>query len=81
MNYNLSNQSERVFEEDLPFCQRVMKPDSVFVYKQLILANPGPLVIGKLHLSHFADMLGEDNIYLTVADAVEACCPKLSEEV
>ncbi|KAG7590528.1 STAS domain [Arabidopsis suecica] len=48
---------------------------------QLILANPGPLVIGKLHLSHFADMLGQDNIYLTVADAVEACCPKLSEEV
>jgi len=49
--------------------------------KQLILANPGPLVIGKLHLSHFADMLGQDNIYLTVADAVEACCPKLSNEV
>ncbi|KAL0702094.1 hypothetical protein Bca4012_058216 [Brassica carinata] len=48
---------------------------------QLVLANPGPLVIGKLHLSHFADMLGHDNIFLTVADAVEACCPKLSDEV
>lgn len=51
------------------------------VYNQLILANPGPLVIGKLHLSHFADMLGHDNIFLTVADAVESCCPKLSNEV
>ncbi|WZZ07214.1 hypothetical protein YC2023_093135 [Brassica napus] len=40
---------------------------------QLVLANPGPLVIGKLHLSHFADMLGHDHIFLTVADAVEAC--------
>ncbi|WZY77160.1 hypothetical protein YC2023_023544 [Brassica napus] len=48
---------------------------------QLILANPGPLVIGKLHLSHFADMLGYDHIFLTVADAVEACGPKLSDEV
>ncbi|KAJ4878750.1 Sulfate transporter 1.2 [Raphanus sativus] len=48
---------------------------------QLVLANPGPLVIGKLHLSHFVDMLGHDNIFLTVADAVDACCPKLSDEV
>ncbi|CAH2033592.1 unnamed protein product [Thlaspi arvense] len=48
---------------------------------QLVLANPGPLVIDKLHVSHFADMLGHDKIFLTVAEAVDSCCPKLSDEV
>ncbi|KAL0695141.1 hypothetical protein Bca4012_062321 [Brassica carinata] len=48
---------------------------------QLVLANPGPLVIDKLHVSNFADMLGYDKIFLTVAEAVDSCCPKLSDEV
>ncbi|VVA92152.1 unnamed protein product [Arabis nemorensis] len=48
---------------------------------QLVLANPGPAVIDKLHVSHFADMLGHDKIFLTVAEAVDSCCPKLSDEV
>ncbi|XP_010477471.1 PREDICTED: sulfate transporter 1.3 [Camelina sativa] len=48
---------------------------------QLVLANPGPAVIHKLHVSHFADMLGYDKIYLTVAQAVDSCSPKLSDEV
>ncbi|XVF39475.1 hypothetical protein PTKIN_Ptkin01aG0037800 [Pterospermum kingtungense] len=48
---------------------------------QLILANPGPAVIDKLHASDFANLIGEDKIFLTVADAVSSCSPKLLEEV
>ncbi|CAK9154211.1 unnamed protein product [Ilex paraguariensis] len=48
---------------------------------QLVLANPGPLVIDKLHASNFATLIGEDKIFLTVADAVLTCSPKLVEEV
>ncbi|KAJ8762683.1 hypothetical protein K2173_011163 [Erythroxylum novogranatense] len=48
---------------------------------QLILANPGPIVINKLHASNFADLVGEDRIFLTVADAVASCSPKLVEDV
>ncbi|XP_058747731.1 sulfate transporter 1.3-like [Vicia villosa] len=47
---------------------------------QLVLANPGPLVIDKLHTSNFANFLGEDKIFLTVAEAVAYCSPKLAEE-
>ncbi|KAI5589113.1 hypothetical protein BDE02_05G139900 [Populus trichocarpa] len=48
---------------------------------QLILANPGPVVIDKLHASDFAQLIGEDKIFLTVANAVAACSPKLMVEV
>ncbi|XWS23855.1 hypothetical protein CRYUN_Cryun28dG0051000 [Craigia yunnanensis] len=48
---------------------------------QLILANPGPVVIDKLHASNFANLIGDDKIFLTVADAVSSCSPKLVEEV
>ncbi|KAK0577135.1 hypothetical protein LWI29_028302 [Acer saccharum] len=48
---------------------------------QLVLANPGPVVIDKLHASNFADSMGENRIFLTVADAVASCSPKLVEEV
>ncbi|XP_031272995.1 sulfate transporter 1.3-like isoform X2 [Pistacia vera] len=48
---------------------------------QLVLANPGPVVIDKLHASHFANIIGEDKIFLTVADAVSSCSPKPVEEV
>ncbi|XP_059454719.1 sulfate transporter 1.3-like [Corylus avellana] len=47
---------------------------------QLILANPGPVVIDKLHASKFANLIGENKIFLTVADAVSSCAPKLAEE-
>ncbi|XP_019461978.1 PREDICTED: sulfate transporter 1.3-like [Lupinus angustifolius] len=47
---------------------------------QLVLANPGSLVIDKLHTSNFADLLGENKIFLTVAEAVAYCYPKLAED-
>ncbi|XP_019174949.1 PREDICTED: sulfate transporter 1.3-like isoform X2 [Ipomoea nil] len=46
---------------------------------QLVLANPGRVVIDKLHASNFTNVIGEDKIYLTVADAVLACSPKLAD--
>ncbi|XP_022766376.1 sulfate transporter 1.3-like [Durio zibethinus] len=49
---------------------------------QFILANPGPVVIEKLYASNFENLIGEDKIFLTVADAVSSCAPKqLVEEV
>ncbi|KAF7816937.1 sulfate transporter 1.3 [Senna tora] len=47
---------------------------------QLVLANPGPVVIDKFHTSNFANLIGEDKIYLTVADAVAYSSPKLTED-
>lgn len=47
---------------------------------QLVLANPGPAVIDKIHASHVANLIGEDWIFLTVAEAVSSCSPKLVEE-
>ncbi|KAJ4951354.1 hypothetical protein NE237_028186 [Protea cynaroides] len=47
---------------------------------QLVLANPGPVVINKLHASKFTELIGDDHIFLTVADAVMACAPKMEEE-
>ncbi|KAJ4701288.1 Sulfate transporter 1.1 [Melia azedarach] len=47
---------------------------------QLILANPGPVVIDKLHASDFANLIGENKIFLTVADAVSSCTPKLVDQ-
>lgn len=47
---------------------------------QLVLANPGPAVIHKLHASNFANLIGEDRIFLTVADAVSSCSPKLADQ-
>ncbi|PHT51799.1 High affinity sulfate transporter 1 [Capsicum baccatum] len=44
---------------------------------ELVLANPGPLVIDKLHASGFPDRIGEDKIFLTVADAVMTFAPKM----
>ncbi|CAN1345445.1 High affinity sulfate transporter 2 [Linum perenne] len=47
---------------------------------QLILANPGPVVMEKLHSSELTNLIGEDHIFLTVADAVNSCSPKLVED-
>ncbi|KAI7728991.1 hypothetical protein M8C21_023533, partial [Ambrosia artemisiifolia] len=48
---------------------------------QLILANPGQQVLDKLYASGFPDLIGENKIFLTVADAVHTCSPKLDHEV
>lgn len=48
---------------------------------QLVLANPGQVVLDKLHASNFANLIGQDMIFLTVADAVLTCSPRLTEEV
>ncbi|KAL3514065.1 hypothetical protein ACH5RR_026782 [Cinchona calisaya] len=48
---------------------------------QLILANPGRVVLNKLHASNFPNLIGQDKIFLTVADAVLTCSPKVAEEV
>ncbi|MBA0597306.1 hypothetical protein Gorai_007114 [Gossypium raimondii] len=48
---------------------------------QLILANPGPMVMDKLEASKFANLIGDDKIFLTVADAVSSCSPKRVENV
>ncbi|CAN1236221.1 Sulfate transporter 1.3 [Linum grandiflorum] len=47
---------------------------------QLILANPGPVVMEKLHSSDLANLIGEEHIFLTVADAVNSCSPKLVDD-
>jgi high affinity sulfate transporter 1 len=61
--------------------RKVALPDVPCVVAQLILANPGPAVIDKLHASGSAQLIGEDKIFLTVADAVASCCPKSVGEV
>ncbi|XP_045817749.1 high affinity sulfate transporter 2-like [Trifolium pratense] len=43
---------------------------------QLLVANPGPIVIEKLHASKISDLIGEDKIFLTVGDAVATFGPK-----
>ncbi|KAK3012070.1 hypothetical protein RJ639_011963 [Escallonia herrerae] len=48
---------------------------------QLVLANPGQLVIEKLHASDLVNLIGEENIFLTVADAVVTCSTKVVQEV
>ncbi|XP_022728354.1 sulfate transporter 3.1-like isoform X3 [Durio zibethinus] len=44
---------------------------------KLVLANPGAEVMKKLNKSKFLENIGEDWIYLTVGEAVEACNHKL----
>ncbi|KVI07314.1 STAS domain-containing protein [Cynara cardunculus var. scolymus] len=48
---------------------------------QLVLANPGQGVLDKLYASGFPDLIGENKIFLTVADAVHTCSPKMVHEV
>nr|POF11801.1 high affinity sulfate transporter 2 [Quercus suber] len=45
---------------------------------QLLLANPGPIVVNKLHASKIATLIGESKIFLSVADAVRYV-PKTEE--
>jgi high affinity sulfate transporter 1 len=37
---------------------------------QLLVANPGPIVVEKFHASKLTGLIGEDKIFLTVGDAV-----------
>ncbi|KAK6916043.1 STAS domain [Dillenia turbinata] len=46
---------------------------------QLALANPGAVVMTKLYSSNFPNLIGEDKIFLTVADAVRSCAPNMEE--
>ncbi|KAG4906993.1 hypothetical protein JHK84_055518 [Glycine max] len=52
----------------------------LFLLYKLILANPGPAVIDKLYESSFANTIGEHKIFLTVAEVVAYCSPKLAED-
>lgn len=49
--------------------------------EQLVLSNPGRVVIDKLHASDFVNQIGEDKIFLTVGDAVLTCSAKSPAEV
>lgn len=44
---------------------------------ELVLANPGVAVLEKLHSSGFVSHVGDDRIFLTVADAVASLAPKM----
>ncbi|KAM0923225.1 hypothetical protein ACQ4PT_005670 [Festuca glaucescens] len=43
---------------------------------QLILANPGPIVIQKLRAAKFTELIGGDKIFLSVGEAVKMFAPK-----
>ncbi|XP_054777760.1 high affinity sulfate transporter 2-like [Prosopis cineraria] len=46
---------------------------------QLILSNPGPVVMEKLYASKLVDIIGEDKIFLSVGDAVATFGSKADE--
>ncbi|GMY39129.1 high affinity sulfate transporter 2-like [Fagus crenata] len=46
---------------------------------KLVLANPGPIVSEKLHASKLEDDIGEDKIFLSVADAIQTLLPTIQE--
>ncbi|XP_010261543.1 PREDICTED: sulfate transporter 1.2-like [Nelumbo nucifera] len=46
---------------------------------QLVLANPGQAVIDKFHASKLTELIGQDQIFLTVDDAVLKCSTKVAE--
>jgi hypothetical protein len=47
---------------------------------QLLLSNPGSAVIEKLHSSKLTEHIGNNHIFLTVADAVRFCTSKSMQE-
>lgn len=57
--------------EALLLCTRVR-----YLFEQLVLANPGSAVRDKLYTSNLAYIIGQDNIFLTVAAAVADFAPK-----
>ncbi|KAI3680298.1 hypothetical protein L2E82_50524 [Cichorium intybus] len=48
---------------------------------QLVLANPGQVVLDKLYAAGFPELIGENKIFLTVGDAVHTCSPKIAHDV
>ncbi|KAI9177729.1 hypothetical protein LWI28_018547 [Acer negundo] len=46
---------------------------------QIMLANPGQVVVDKLHASKYTELIGDDHIFLAVADAVRACTSKMEQ--
>ncbi|XP_073310681.1 high affinity sulfate transporter 2-like [Primulina huaijiensis] len=44
---------------------------------QVVLANPGQVVLDKLYASEFTNSIGEDKIFFTVVDAVTTLGPKM----
>lgn len=55
----------------------IFLPILCYLFEQLVLANPGSAVTDKLYTSNFANIIGQDKIFLTVAEAVAYCSPKL----
>ncbi|PON49820.1 High affinity sulfate transporter [Parasponia andersonii] len=78
----LTDEEEQIKAADLPPIHFLIVEMSrkQFFYR-LVLANPGPVVIDKLHASKFTTLIGENGIFLTAADAVVACSLKFLEEV
>lgn len=73
-----------IFKHSVKYMSLQFLPEKISCYVntwQLILANPGQVVLDKLHASNFANLIGQDKIFLTVADAVLTCSPKRAEEV
>ncbi|CAL9054687.1 sulfate transporter 1.2-like [Musa acuminata AAA Group] len=48
---------------------------------QLAIANPGAVVVEKLRLAEFIELIGQEKLFLTVGEAVIGCAPKVSEDV
>nr|XP_018683515.1 PREDICTED: sulfate transporter 1.2-like isoform X2 [Musa acuminata subsp. malaccensis] len=48
---------------------------------QLGIANPGAVVVEKLRLAEFIELIGQEKLFLTVGEAVIGCAPKVSEDV
>ncbi|RRT63701.1 hypothetical protein B296_00019867 [Ensete ventricosum] len=48
---------------------------------ELGIANPGAVVVEKLRLAEFIELIGQEKLFLTVGEAVIGCAPKVSEDV
>ncbi|CAL9118628.1 unnamed protein product [Musa textilis] len=48
---------------------------------QLGIANPGAVVVEKLRLAEFIELIGQEKLFLTVGEAVIGCAPKVSDDV
>lgn len=59
------------------FLTLIVTTSSSCVALQLIIANPGHVVLDKLYASDFAKALGEDKLFLTVADAITVFGPNV----
>lgn len=74
-NYSLKEKTIYIFDECTCKSRNLMYG---FLSKRLVLANPGRVVMNKLHASKVTELIGPDKIFLTVAEAVQICSPKLA---